>query len=110
MPARTRLVAPLPIINQNGTWEDTHHDHSQPHLLWRALALLLLIGVGGAYRLYDINKIRIGGPLETSNRQAAELDGRYPAAPAFVEGYLEATLAIAEPKRLEIICSASGHS
>ncbi|MCB2014303.1 MAG: HAMP domain-containing protein [Sphingobium sp.] len=68
-----------------------------------ALALLLLIGVGGAIAFYDINKIRIGGPLETSNRQAAELMADILPPPAFViEGYLEATLAIEEPKRLEI--------
>jgi len=66
-----------------------------------AAALLLLIAFGGALAFYDVNKIRIGGPLETSNRQTADLMADILPPPAFViEAYLEATLAIEEPKRL----------
>lgn len=66
-----------------------------------AAALLLLIALGGALAFYDVNKIRIGGPLETSNRQAADLMADILPPPAFViESYLEATLAIEEPQRV----------
>jgi len=67
-----------------------------------AAALLLLIALGGALAFYDVNKIRIGGPLETSNRQASDLMADILPPPAFIiEPYLEVTLAIEEPQRVK---------
>lgn len=67
-----------------------------------ALALILLLSIGGIIGVRDINMIRLGGPLDTSNRQTADLMADILPPPAFViEPYLELSLAIEEPQRAE---------
>jgi len=68
-----------------------------------AAALILLLALAGIFGSHYINKIRIDGPLETTNREVATLTADILPPPAFViEPYLEMALAIAEPERLDI--------
>lgn len=68
-----------------------------------AAALMLLIALGGYLAYNNISQIRLGGPLESSNRQTMELLGDILPPPAFVvEPYLEVTLAIEDPDRLQM--------
>lgn len=65
-----------------------------------ALALLLLLTVGGFVAVRDINMIRIGGTLEREQSKLLALGGDAIPPPLFiVRPYLEMTLAIDEPER-----------
>lgn len=65
-----------------------------------ALALTLLLSVGGIVAVKDINMIRIGGELESQQRKFLLLGGdAVPPALFVVRPYLEMTLAIDEPER-----------
>lgn len=66
-----------------------------------ALALILLLTIGGIVAVRDINMIRLGGPLETEQRKFLQLGGDAMPPPLFiVRPYLEMTLAIDEPDRM----------
>lgn len=66
-----------------------------------ALALILLLTIGGVLAVRDINMIRLGGPLETEQRKFLQLGGDAIPPPLFiVRPYLEMTLAIDEPDRM----------
>lgn len=66
-----------------------------------ALALILLLTIGGIVAVRDINMIRLGGPLETEQRKFLHLGGDAMPPPLFiVRPYLEMTLAIDEPDRM----------
>lgn len=66
-----------------------------------ALALILLLSIGGILAVRDINMIRLGGPLETEQRKFLQLGGDAMPPPLFiVRPYLEMTLAIDEPDRM----------
>ncbi|MFO1261101.1 MAG: methyl-accepting chemotaxis protein [Sphingomonadaceae bacterium] len=65
-----------------------------------ALALTLLLSVGGVLAVRDINMIRLGGALESEQRKFFLLGGDAMPPPLFVvRPYLEMTLAIDEPER-----------
>lgn len=66
-----------------------------------ALALILLLTIGGVVAVRDINLIRLGGTLESEQRKFFVLGGDAMPPPLFiVRPYLEMTLAIDEPNRM----------
>ncbi|MBP9158491.1 MAG: HAMP domain-containing protein [Sphingobium sp.] len=65
-----------------------------------ALALILLLTVGGVVAVKDIDMIRLGGTLESQQRKFLLLGGDAMPPPLFiVRPYLEMTLALDEPDR-----------
>lgn len=67
-----------------------------------ALALILLLTLGGVLAVKDINMIRLGGTLESEQRKFLLLGGDAIPPPLFiVRPFLEMTLAIDEPARMD---------
>lgn len=67
-----------------------------------SLAAILALLLGAALASLAINKIRMGGPIQTANSQMADLVADILPPPAYiVEAYLQTALLIADPAQLQ---------
>lgn len=67
-----------------------------------SVALIAILITGGALAGFEINQIRLGGPLAVQNQQVSDLQADILPPPAYViEPYLETTMLMHDPASLQ---------